>query len=431
MLRPLRGRWAARTVAPSGDAVSSGLLIGGLALAALVGTDGSSGWRLVRLLLVGGATAGGLVASRLAGRSADRPVARWTVAVWFVGVVHVVAGVGIGLRHLQLAGFHWRGLVGVAELLAGLLVLAALAARVLGSRSWPRRLLGVPLPLLGLLVLARVAIPAVMATNVPPIDADHEVPAALGATAVDVRFAAADGTTLAAWWVPPLNGAAVVVRHGASSTRGDAVDQAAVLVRAGYGVLVTDARGHGASGGRAMDFDWWGDADIAAAVSYVAAQPGVVASRIGALGLSMGAEEAIGATAAVPEIAAVVAEGATARDAADRTWMRDEYGVGGWIQGALDVVEFGLTDLFTDAPRPTQLTDAVHESTARFLVIAAGDVDDEQQVLERLDAAAPDRVDTWVVEGAPHTGGLDTDAAAWTAHVLAFFEGALLDSSAG
>lgn len=417
MLRTIRGRWAARSVAPAGDAVTSGLLVGGLALTALVGADGSPGWRLARLILTGTATIGGLVASRAGGR--------WWVAVWCVGVLHVVAGLGIGPRHLQLAGLHWRGVIGLAELLAGLVVLAALAARVLGPRSWPRRLLGVPVPFLGVLVVCWTAVPAVMATNVPPIDADTEVPEVLGPSAVDVRFPAADGIELAAWWVPPDDGRVVIVRHGASSTRGDAVDQAAVLVAAGYGVLVTDARGHGASGGRAMDFGWWGDADLAAAAAFVAAQPGVDGTRLGVLGLSMGAEEAIGAAAAIPAIAAVVAEGATGRDAPDKTWMRDEYGVGGWVQGALDIVEFGLTDLLTAAPTPTPLADGVRNSTARLLLIAAGEVPDEQHVAERLEAVAPDRVDVWVVEGSTHTRGLDTAPEEWRTRVVAFFDAAL------
>ncbi len=424
MPRLLRGSTGGRSFVHRGDHLSSGLLIGGTALAALVGAEGSTAWRLVRLCLVAAATAGALVARPRGGR--------WAVAVWFVGVVHVVAGVGIGVRHLTIAGLHWRGIVGTAELLAGLLVLTALAVQVLGPRSWPRRLTGVPGPLVGLLVVAWITVPAIMATNVPPVAADDEIPGALGGTAVDVRYPASDGTQLAAWWVPPTNGHAVVVRHGASSTRGDAVDQAAVLVEAGYGVLVTDARGHGASGGRAMDFGWWGDADIDAAVTFVGTQPGVDPQHVGVLGLSMGAEEALGAAPANPAIVAVVAEGATARDAADKTWMRDEYGIGGWIQGACDLAEFGLTDLLTDAPRPSRLLDAVRESRARFLVIAAGDEPDEGEVMERLAAAAPDRVETWVVEGAPHTGGLDTNSAGWIDRVVSFLD-AVLDpaSNAG
>ena len=47
--------------------------------------------------------------------------------------------------------------------------------------------------------------------------------------------------------------------------RSAVLDQAAVLARHGYGVLLYDARGMGRSGGRAMNFGWYGDRDLAAA----------------------------------------------------------------------------------------------------------------------------------------------------------------------
>jgi uncharacterized protein len=51
--------------------------------------------------------------------------------------------------------------------------------------------------------------------------------------------------------------------------------QAAALARHGYGALLTDTRWHGRSGRHAMDFAWWRDRDIAAAVSLLEHQPGV------------------------------------------------------------------------------------------------------------------------------------------------------------
>jgi alpha-beta hydrolase superfamily lysophospholipase len=74
--------------------------------------------------------------------------------------------------------------------------------------------------------------------------------------------------------VPSANGAAVVLLHGAGSTRSDVLDQAAVIAGAGLGVLMLDARGHGESGGRAMDFGWFGDEDIAAATTFLGGTPG-------------------------------------------------------------------------------------------------------------------------------------------------------------
>src|SRR5206468_1520008 len=87
------------------------------------------------------------------------------------------------------------------------------------------------------------------------------------------------------------------------------------------GSATPDARGHGRSAGRAMDFGWYGDADVQGAVTFLGAQPDVRDGRIAAVGLSMGGEEAIGAAATDPRIRAVVAEGATGRVAADNDWL--------------------------------------------------------------------------------------------------------------
>ena len=89
-----------------------------------------------------------------------------------------------------------------------------------------------------------------MVTNVPPIGLGSRTPADRGVAYEDVTFVTADGVRLSAWYVPSRNGAAVVLRHGATSTRVDTLDEAVVLAEHGYGVLATDARGHGDTRGR-------------------------------------------------------------------------------------------------------------------------------------------------------------------------------------
>ena len=92
----------------------------------------------------------------------------------------------------------------------------------------------------------------------------------------------------------------------------------------GYGVLLLDARGHGDSGGRAMDLGWFGDLDVTAAVDHLAARDDVDPDRIGAVGMSMGGEEAGGAVEVVVtsdgDLHAVAAD----EDMADATGQGDE-----------------------------------------------------------------------------------------------------------
>jgi pimeloyl-ACP methyl ester carboxylesterase len=168
-----------------------------------------------------------------------------------------------------------------------------------------------------------------------------------------------------AWYVPSENGAAAVLRHGSGSTGSSVLAQAEVLARHGYGVLVTDARGHGRSSGRAMDFGWYGDTDIGAAVTFLAAQPDVDPDRIAVVGLSMGGEEAL-------------------VDAARAA-----------------------------APRPV-------------LLIAAGGVPDEGHAAAHIQRHAPASVTVWVVPGAGHTQGLSVAPAEWERTVIGFLDGALV-----
>ncbi|MFC5263172.1 alpha/beta hydrolase [Kribbella qitaiheensis] len=123
--------------------------------------------------------------------------------------------------------------------------------------SWRR---GLVIPaLLAALVVAPLSLgQAVAATNVPPTAVGSTTPGDRGLPFSEVRFATADGIILAGWYIPSRNRAAVVLLHGAGSTRSSVLEHAVVLARHEYGVLLFDARGHGRSGGRAMDFGWRG-----------------------------------------------------------------------------------------------------------------------------------------------------------------------------
>ena len=154
-------------------------------------------------------------ASRPTGRRAGLYPSRWPAALLGVaGVVLVVGGTAVATR----ARRWWR------RAGAGLAVVVAVA------------------------VVAFVVGPAVAATNVPR-PAVGATPTSVGLAYEDVTLRTGDGVDLAAWYVPSSNRAAVVLLHGAGSTRSNVLDEAAVLAGAGFGVLVVDARGHGESAG--------------------------------------------------------------------------------------------------------------------------------------------------------------------------------------
>jgi pimeloyl-ACP methyl ester carboxylesterase len=343
------------------------------------------------------------------------------VAALLIGIAATSAGAGIGIRYLQKTGLTLQTVVGLACLLIGLVLLgyALTAAWKLLHRWWRLVLVPAGLAVLGVVYASAMA---VVVTVVPPTALGAATPADEGLPYEEVTFTTSDGVDLSAWFVPSRNGAAVVLKHGAGSTRTATVRHAGVLADHGYGVLLMDARGHGRSGGDGMDFGWYGDQDTSAAVTFLTRQEGVVPSKIGVVGLSMGGEEAIGAAGADPRIQAVVAEGATGRTAADNEDIRPEdYAT--VLERGLDWYAYGLMDLLTDASPPASLRDSIAASDGtEFLLVAAGTVEKEVLAARSMRTAKPQRVQVWAVPGSDHMQGLGTAPQDWERRVVGFLD---------
>lgn len=340
-----------------------------------------------------------------------------------LGLVGLTVGIGVGVRWLRAGVVTWQSMGAVAALFAGI------ALTVIGIRQVTRGMRPALRFTIGSLVVLVMALavwtftPAVIATNVPPTTG---TPIELAAGGREVNFNTSDGVRLWGWYVPPPNGKTVILRHGSGSTSSGLLGQASVLIANGYGVLLTDARGHGRSEGAAMDFGWHGDADIEAALDFLADQPEVDLSRIAVVGMSMGGEEAIGAAGSDDRIAAVVAEGATARTDADKVWLIDEYGWRGWIQVRLEWLQYGFTELLTEATKPPPLaTLASLADPTPILLITCGSKADERKAADHIQSASPGNVSVWTVPDAGHVGGLAASPGGWEKTVIGFLDDAL------
>jgi uncharacterized protein len=395
-------------------------LASGVGMAFIVARDGSPPWQVTRLGVAAGVAAAAIVVLGRGGRSTRAAVA------FTLGVVTTAIGAGIAPPHVTKVGWHVMTAAGGMVLGFGLVLMLAGAALALGVASSWRRVLLAPALLFSAFVVVFALGQAVAATNVPRTAVDATTPADVGMPYRDVEFQTTDGVTLSGWYVPSANGAAVVLLHGAGSTRSSVLDHAVVLARHGYGVVMFDARGHGRSGGRAMDFGWYGDEDIAAATALLEDQPEVDAHQIAAVGMSMGGEEAIGAAATNPLIRAVVAEGATNRVAGDKAWLSETFGARGAIQEGIDWLLYKTADLLTAADPPMRLREAVAAAAPRpVLLITAGDVDGERRAAEHIQRGSPDTVEIWIAPDAGHTRGLHTHPDEWEQHVLTFLGDAL------
>jgi uncharacterized protein len=405
---------------PRGQPMLSTLMaVQGAAFAALVGLDGSALWRALRVLAVLAITLAAVALIRRAGRTGRGGTAL------VLGIAGTVTGAGIGGVYLAKVGLSVMTAAGLVALVTGIWMLVWGASMLIRSIPGWWRLLALPA---GLLILGFVLYPLTMAvnlTNRPATPLGSATPADRGLAYQDVAFRTSDGIRLSAWYVPSTNGAAVVLLPGAGSTRSAVLGHAVVLARHGYGVLLLDTRGHGRSEGHAMDAGWYGNLDIAAAVSYLERRPDVRGARIGAVGMSMGGEQAIVAAGADPRIRAVVSEGTTGMQLADHGWL-SHYGVRGTITKGIDWVTYEAADLLSSADRPMSLRNAIRAAAPRpVLLIAGGNQTDESIAGRFFQAASPTTVQLWVVPGAGHTAGLATHSAEWEARVTAFLDRAL------
>jgi hypothetical protein len=197
-----------------------------------------------------------------------RPGVRATFAL-LLGVFGVVAGTEAAY-YAQAGALSRDDYTGIISILGGFLLLGAGALMLWRTRRTDDRLwwryLRRALTLAGsVLLVAIVLFPAALAYVVTHT-AGSGVPAPnLGATPENIAFTTSDRLRLEGWLVPSRNGATVIVFPGRSGPQ----KQARMLISHGYGVLLFDRRGEGASEGEPNAFGWAGDRDLHAAAAYL------------------------------------------------------------------------------------------------------------------------------------------------------------------
>jgi pimeloyl-ACP methyl ester carboxylesterase len=237
----------------------------------------------------------------------------------------------------------------------------------------------------------------------------------------EVNLTTAGGENLSAWYLPPQNGAAVILLHGAGGSRESVRAYAELLARRDYGVLAVDLRGHGQSSGKTNRLGWMGSPDVGAAVDYLLDQADV--ERIGGLGISMGGEVLLGASAQFPQISAIIADGATRRSLAELLALPSERPL---VRNFTARVFFGSVQLLGGGQPPAPLLDEMRAApSTRFFLIAAGENEQEtafnQLFAENLGANAS----LWIVPGVGHTGAFSRYPQEYEQRLIAFFDGAL------
>lgn len=238
----------------------------------------------------------------------------------------------------------------------------------------------------------------------------------------EVTLTTGDGIALESWYAPPENGAAIILIHGAGSSREAMRPYVAMLVRHGYGVLALDMRGHGRSAGPTNRFGWEGTRDVEAAVGFLENQGGVDA--IGGMGLSLGGEVLLGAASEYPQVAAIVADGATQRSTGELLALESERPL---YRSFVTRVMYAVVEVASGTEPPVPLLDsmAAAKSTG-FLLIAGGNEPREIAFSEVFVETVGERAGLWIAPDAGHTGAFGRHPGEYEERVIAFFDAALL-----
>lgn len=348
-----------------------------------------------------------------------RPGLRSALAL-FLGAAATVNG-SMHVKHIAEQGVAAGDITGVlAAAAGGMLVALAIALPWVhrGEGSWKSRVTAVPATLLGLLFLIVPMSIGLTETH----KWREDVGAAPSAAYRDVSFEASDSVKLSGWYRPTRNGATILVVHGGGSDRRGSVAHASLLARHGYGVMLYDARGRGKSEGTQNAWGWGWPKDVAGAIAFLKARPEVDPRRLGALGLSTGADVLVQVAGTGHDLKAVVADGTAASSYED---VERVYGVG--LMTPMYMAEFGTVQITSGTkPGPT-LEDVMPRITSPLLMVAAGR--QEKRPGEVYDRAAGDRpVDVWYLPTVGHTAAIREAAPEYERRVTRFFADALLDA---
>jgi pimeloyl-ACP methyl ester carboxylesterase len=237
----------------------------------------------------------------------------------------------------------------------------------------------------------------------------------------DISFYNLRGYLLSGWIaINSPDAPVIILTHGTPGNRVSMISRAAFLFQHGYNVLLFDFQSYGKSQGVMSTLGMVESEDILAAISYVKSRDDTAHSKVGVLGLSMGATAAVLAAARSNDIDALVAESCpedatrvlsdvpneATRDA-DQALASQIYGV--------DITQ----------ARPIAVVNTLANHTALFFINGDADHTTPLAGMYQLYQAAGGSKQYWVVPGAGHAQSFDVDPIDFEARVDTFFDASL------
>ena len=257
-----------------------------------------------------------------------------------------------------------------------------------------------------------------------PAHSQVEVPADLPFDVKEISFLSEDGLRMAGWYVPPENGALVILLHGYGGNRTGMLWHAKQLTEAGYGVLMYDERASGESEGTYRSYGWEDPRDVGGALAFLSEKPEVDPDKIGLAGCSTGGQIALQGAAYYPQIGAVWADGPSTVRAQDISKPTNP------IFALLVAANYMLDWMYEvklgiDAPAP--MIEIIDDIAPRPIMLVGGGISmpftgSEGQHLQKYREYAGENAKLWVISESVHCHGPQVKPEEYATRMVEFFD---------
>jgi pimeloyl-ACP methyl ester carboxylesterase len=244
----------------------------------------------------------------------------------------------------------------------------------------------------------------------------------VGAQYERLEFLSRDGLRLRGWLIPGEKRKVILLIHGLGGSGISMLNQARLLNRAGYSVMLPDLRAHGDSEGDTVTGVWEVN-DVLGALDYLESRPDVDVDQVGILGISFGAQVALHAAARTRAIRAVVLESmgpATLADHGGRPTTLQR-----WINYPINWFVYKLFDFISGVNQRRGVVETLHLIYPRPVLFISTGRGKEQYFMRLFYEAARHPKALFEVPRAEHGIAVVVDSQEYRERILRIFDQAL------
>jgi dipeptidyl aminopeptidase/acylaminoacyl peptidase len=235
---------------------------------------------------------------------------------------------------------------------------------------------------------------------------------------MDISFYNFRGYRISGWLaINTPHAPVIILLHGTPGNRMSMLSRATFLYQHGYNVLLFDFQSYGNSQGVLSTLGMVESEDILSAIDYLRSRNDTFDSKVGLLGLSMGATASVLAASHSDDVLAAVAESCPV----DATLVTGDVPSAEARVADTELVEQVYGVDITQA-RPIDAIAKLSGHTAIFLINGDSDSVTPLPGMFALYQNAGSPKQYWVVSGAEHAQSFDIDTAEYEQRVDAFFD---------